>query len=75
MQIIQSARLSGFGDRVTVANNAVDSSRGEVEMSIDASNNGASYVMTKTQFDNPSRVVSRLTNEPKVKRKQNLVQW
>ena len=66
MQIIQSARLSGFGDRVTVANNAVDSSRGEVEMSIDTNNNGASHVMTKTQFENPSRAVSRLTNEPKV---------
>ena len=70
MQIIQSARLSGFGDRVTVANNAVDSSRGEVEMSIDASNNGASHVMTKTQLDNGSGAVSRLTNEPKVNRKQ-----
>ena len=66
MQIIQSARLSGFRDRVTVANNAVDSSRGEVEMSIDTSNNGASHVMTKTQFENRSR----LTNGPKVKRKQ-----
>ena len=68
MQIIQSARLSGFGDRVTVANNAVDNTRGEVEMSIDASNNGASHVLKKTQFDNPSRAVSGLTNEPKVNR-------
>ena len=66
MQIIQSARLSRFGDRVTVANNAVDNTRGEVEMSIDTSNNGASHVLTKTQYDNPSRAVSRLTNEPKV---------
>ena len=52
-----------------MANNAVDSSRGEVEMRIDASNNGASHVITKTQLNNPSWNIW-LTNGPKVKMKQ-----